>query len=141
MAQWKRFKPVPTEDTEPYWEYCEKGELRMQKCGNCGHRRFPPSLICPRCLSEDYAWEKLSGRGKVFSWVVFHQVYYPGFADDVPYNTAIIELEEGPRLHTNIVGCENHDIYIDMLVEVLFEQVDDDIFLPKFKPAQGAIRK
>ena len=134
MTTWEKFKPVPTEDSEPYWEYCAKGELRMQRCGACGHVRFPPSALCPRCLSEGHEWAALSGRGRVWSWVVFHQAYYPGYADDVPYNTAIIELEEGPRMHTNIVGCANEDIHIGMPVEVLFEPLDDEIQLPKFRP-------
>ncbi len=141
MAEWEKFKPVPTEDTEPFWEYCAKGELRMQNCSDCGHVRFPAAVLCPKCLSEEYQWTKLSGRGKVFTYAVFHQVYYPGFADDVPYNTAMIELDEGPRIHTNIIECENDDIYIGMPVTVTFEQIDDEIFLPKFRPAEGAIKK
>ncbi len=141
MAEWPKFTPLPTEDSAPYWRYCAAGELRTQKCGDCGHVRFPPSVVCPRCLSEQSQWTRLSGRGKVWSWVVFHQAYYPGYADDVPYNTAIVELEEGPRMHTNIVGCENDDIYIGMPVEVLFDPIDDGIHLPKFRPVERAIEK
>lgn len=138
MSEWPKFKPVPTEDSKPYWEYCARGELRAQKCGECGHVRFPPSVLCPKCLSEQGAWTRLSGRARVWSWVVFHQVYYPGYADDVPYNTAIVELEEGPRMHTNIVGCDNDEIYIGMPVEVVFEPIDDEIHLPKFRPAAAS---
>ena len=141
MAEWPKFTPLPTEDSAPYWRYCAAGELRTQKCGDCGHVRFPPSVVCPRCLSEQSQWTRLSGRGKVWSWVVFHQAYYPGYADDVPYNTAIVELEEGPRMHTNIVGCENDDIYIGMPVEVLFDPIDDGIHLPKCRPVERAIEK
>jgi uncharacterized OB-fold protein len=137
MAEWEKFKPVATEDTEPYWEYCAKHELRLQKCSSCGHVRMPPSVLCPKCLSEKSEWAKLTGRGKVWSWVVFHQVYYPGYADDVPYNTAIIELEEGPRMHANVVECDNSDIYIGMPVEVLFKQIDDEVHLPVFRPVKG----
>jgi len=133
---WEKFKPVPTEDSEPYWEYCAKQELRMQKCKKCGHVRFPPSVICPKCWSMEHEWVRLSGRGKVYTWVVFHHAFYPGFADDVPYNTAIVRLEEGPFMHTNIVECENNDIYINMPVKVVFEKIDDEITLPKFKPAK-----
>jgi uncharacterized OB-fold protein len=130
--------PVATEDSEPYWEYCEESELRMQKCSDCGHVRMPPAVLCPKCLSENNEWVKLSGRGKIWSYVVFHHAYYPGYDDDVPYNTAIIELEEGPRMHTNVVQCENDDLYIGMPVEVLFEPMEDDedIILPKFKPVK-----
>lgn len=141
MSDWEKFKPVETEDSEPYWEYCEKKELRMQKCSSCGHVRFPPSVICPKCLCEDSEWEKLSGQGKVFTYVIFHHAFYPGYADDVPYNTAIIELEEGPRMHTHIIECENGDIYIEMPVEVSFQKFEDDIIMPYFRPAAGAIKK
>jgi len=140
MAEWPKFKPVPTEDSEPYWEGCAKRELRMQKCHGCGHLRFPPSAVCPRCLSERSEWVRLSGRGRVWSWVVFWQAYYPGYAADVPYNTAIVELEEGPRLHTNITGCDNEDIFIGMPVEVHFEALDEEIVLPKFRPVEGSVK-
>jgi hypothetical protein len=72
--------------------------------------------------------------------VVFWQAYYPGYAADLPYNTAIVELEEGPRLHTNITGCDNEDIFIGMPVEVHFEALDEEIVLPKFRPVAGAVK-
>ena len=126
--------PRPTEDSAPFWEAAHKGELRMQRCGDCGHIRFPPALLCARCLSERAEWVLLSGRGTVFSWIVVHQSQHPAFNTDVPYNVAIIELEEGPRLHTNIVDCANDRIYIGMPVEVTFERVNDDTALVKFRP-------
>ena len=126
--------PRPTEDSAPFWEAAHKGELRMQRCGDCGHIRFPPALLCARCLSERAEWVLLSGRGTVFSWIVVPQSQHPAFNTDVPYNVAIIELEEGPRLHTNIVDCANDRIYIGMPVEVTFERVNDDTALVKFRP-------
>lgn len=126
--------PRPNEDTAPYWEAAHKGELRMQKCGACGLIRFPPSILCASCLSEQTEWVKLSGRGTVFSWIVIHQSQHPAFNPDTPYNVAIVELEEGPRMHTNIVECENDDIRIGMPVEVVFDKVSDDVTLPKFRP-------
>ncbi len=128
--------PRPTEDSAPYWEAAQRGELRMQRCGGCGHVRFPPSLLCPRCLSEQSAWEALRGRGKVYSWIVIHQSQHPAFNADAPYNVAIIELEEGPRLHTNLVDCSNDEIHIGMPVEVVFERVSDDCAMPKFRPVR-----
>ena len=126
--------PRPSEDTAPYWEAAQKGELRMQRCGDCGHVRFPPALLCARCLSDTHAWVKLSGRGTVFSWIVVHQSQHPAFNADVPYNVAIIQLEEGPRLHTNIIECPNDQIRIGMPVEVAFVRVSDDTALVKFRP-------
>jgi len=126
--------PRPTEDSAPFWEAAVRGELRMQRCGDCGHVRFPPALLCGRCLSANAEWVKLSGRGTVFSWIVIHQSQHPAFNADVPYNVAIIELEEGPRLHTNVVGCQNAELHIGMPVEVVFEKVNDNTALVKFRP-------
>ncbi len=129
-------KPLPraSEDSAPYWEAAQRGELRMQRCGSCGQLRFPPAVLCPRCLSEDVEWTRLSGRGTVFSWIVVHQSQHPAFNADTPYNVAIVELEEGPRLHTNLVECRNEEIAIGMPVEVVFEPVSDQVTLPKFRP-------
>jgi uncharacterized protein len=129
-------KPLPlaTEDTQPYWDACKLGELRLQKCSDCGHVRFPPSVLCPRCLSESSRWERMSGRGRVHSWIIVHRPQHPAFFEDVPYDVAIVELEEGPRLHSRIVGCKNEEIAIGMAVEVVFEKKNDDVTMPYFKP-------
>lgn len=129
--------PRPTEDSAPFWAAARLSELRMQRCAHCELVRFPPSILCPRCLSDDAEWQRLSGRGTVFSWIIVHQSQHPAFNSDVPYNVAIVELAEGPRLHTNIVGCANQDIHIGMPVEVVFEQVSDDISLVRFRPLQS----
>ena len=125
--------PMPTEDTAPYWEAAQRGELRMQRCLDCAWTRFPPALLCPRCLSEKTDWALLSGRGVVFSWVVVHQSQHPAFNPDAPYNVAIIELEEGPRLHANLVECGLDEIRIGLPVEVVFDRINDEITLPKFR--------
>jgi uncharacterized OB-fold protein len=129
--------PRPNEDTTPYWEAAQRGELRMQQCLACGLVRFPPALLCARCLSEQSEWVRLSGRGTVFSWIVVHQSQHPAFNADTPYNVTIVELEEGARLHTNLVECSNHQIHIGMPVEVVFDKVNDEVTLPKFRPAKG----
>jgi uncharacterized OB-fold protein len=126
--------PRPTEDSAPYWEAAQRGELRLQRCNACGHSRFPPALLCARCLGEDHQWVKLSGRGTVFSWIVVHQSQHPAFNSDTPYNVTIVELEEGPRLHTNLVECPNDEIHIGMAVEVVFDRVNDDVTLIRFRP-------
>ena len=126
--------PNPTVETKPFWEYCKKHELRMQKCIDCSYIRNPASIICPKCHSMQAKWVKLSGRGKVFSFVIVHYVWDKAFANDVPYATASIELEEGPRMVSNITGCKMEDIKINMPVEVYFEDVTDAFALPKFKP-------
>ena len=129
-------KPLPiiTDDNRQYWQYCKKHELRMQKCHNCGYIRFPPSLVCPQCHSMDFEWEKLSGQGKIYSFVIYRMSYHPSYADDIPYTVAIIQLAEGPRMESNITDCKVEDIRIDMPVEVYFNDLTDEVSLPKFKP-------
>lgn len=129
-------KPLPavTEDGAPYWEACRHGQLKLQRCGACGHVRFPPSVLCPRCLAEETQWVALSGRGTIYSFIIVHRPQHPAFFGDVPYNVAIVELDEGVRLHTNIVDCRNEDLRIGLPVEVVFEKVNDEVTLPKFRP-------
>lgn len=127
--------PRPSEDSAPFWEAAFRGELRMQRCGPCGHLRFPPSLLCPRCLSDAAEWVALSGRGRIYSWVVVHQSQHPAFNPDAPYNVVIVELDEGPRLHGNLIGTPPDEIRIGMAVEVVFEDATPAVTLAKFKPA------
>jgi uncharacterized OB-fold protein len=126
--------PVINEDNAPYWKYCRNHELRMQKCTDCGYIRFPPSIVCPRCNSMEAEWTQLSGRGNVYSYVIYHMAYHPSYKEDIPYTVAIIQLEEGPRMESNIINCKDEDIQIDMPVEVCFDDVTDDFSLPKFRP-------
>jgi uncharacterized OB-fold protein len=129
-------KPLPgiTEDGAPYWEATRRGELRVQRCDACGHLRFPPAVVCPKCLAAAHAWVALSGRGTIYSFIVVHRPQHPAFFADAPYNVAIVELEEGPRLHGNVLDCANDDLRVGMPVEVTFERVDDEVTLPKFRP-------
>lgn len=125
---------MPSPESEPFWEACRRHELRLQRCDACGSFWFPPSAVCPRCLSESWVWARTSGRGTVYSFAVFHRVYHPGFAGDLPYVVAVVELEEGPRLPTSIVGIDHGAIRCDLPVEVLFEDVTETVTLPKFRP-------
>lgn len=134
MAKYEKPLPNPTADVKPFWDYCKKRELRMQKCCQCGYIRYPPSIVCPKCHFTEDEWVKLSGRGKVFSFVIVHYMYDKAFARDMPYAIASIELEEEPRLMSNIVGCKLEDIKINMPVEVYFEDITDEFALPKFRP-------
>ncbi|HJQ82585.1 MAG TPA: Zn-ribbon domain-containing OB-fold protein [Candidatus Binatia bacterium] len=129
-------KPLPaiTEDGAPFWEGCRQGELRAQRCAACGHLRWPPSVLCPRCLAVGGEWVRLSGRATVWSFIVVHRPQHPAFFADAPYNVAIVELEEGLRLHTNVVECTHDDLRIGMAVEVVFQKIDDEVTLPKFRP-------
>lgn len=128
-------KPVPIlgDDNRPFWEAARRNELRMQKCLDCGHIRYPINHVCPKCLSENAEWKQLSGRGEVFSYIVFHQVYHPGFAQDVPYNVAMIQLEEGPRMISNVVGVPNDQVRVGDKVEVTFDKATEEVTIPRFR--------
>ena len=127
--------PVPSHESRPYWEALREHKLTMPRCEDCGHRWFPPSLLCPKCRSRKVGWKQVSGRGKVFSFVNFHRTYHKGFADERPYCVAVIELEEGPRMISNVIGIAPDKVACDMSVEVVFEDIAGTATLPKFKPA------
>jgi uncharacterized OB-fold protein len=130
-------KPLPNVNnprTKPYWDAAKRHELQMQRCPNCGYYRYPPAPRCPECLEENDEWVTLSGRGTIWSFNVYHHVFNQNFKEDIPYNAALVELEEGPRLITNIVGIPNEDLRVEMPVEVYFDDVTDDVTLVKFKP-------
>jgi len=135
-STYKKPLPRPNKLSRPYWEGAKAHELRVVRCTVCGHKFLPAADRCPKCLSKDLEWIKASGRGKVWSWVVFHQRYFAAFEDDLPYNVAYVELEEGPRLMTNLVDCDPSLIRCDMPVEVVFDDVTPEITLPKFRPVE-----
>jgi uncharacterized OB-fold protein len=129
-------KPLPqvTPEMKPFWDAARRHELVVQRCTGCGAQRFPARDICSRCLSREAGWVPVSGRGEVFSWAVMHQVYHPGFAADVPYAVVVIELEEGARLVSNLVGCPPGASRAGLPVEVMFDDVTPETTLPKFRP-------
>lgn len=125
--------PVPDDDTAPFWEYCRGGELRVQRCSSCEQYRHPPRLMCGRCGSLEYEWALVSGRGTVYSYIVTHQPIHPALQGRVPFATVLVELDEGVRMTSNVVDCPPEEIAIGMLVEVEFEQLNEEITLPKFR--------
>ncbi len=132
-------KPLPAVSNlnRPYWEGLVRRELRLQRCNKCSRVWYPPGPWCPACWSEDHTWSALSGRGRVSSWVVFHQAYFPSFADELPYNVAEVELDEGPRLLTNLVDVAEDEIRIGLPVEIVYDTVVEDVTLAKFRPVGG----
>jgi uncharacterized OB-fold protein len=135
MANYNKPLPLLNEETRPYWDYCRKHELRMQKCSQCGYIRFPISVICPKCHSMEAEWTKLSGKGKIYSFTIYRVPYHPAFKDDIPYVLAIIQLDEGPRMESNIIGCKVEQVRMEMPVVVAFDDVTPEVSLPKFRPA------
>jgi uncharacterized protein len=126
--------PVPTRETKPYWEGGKQHELRIQKCAACGHYQFYPRLYCTACMSDRVEWVTASGRGKVLSFTIVYRPVTQAFAADVPYVVALITLDEGPQMMSNIVGCSPEKVQIGMPVEVMFEDWTEEISVPKFKP-------
>jgi uncharacterized OB-fold protein len=129
-------KPLPRIDEESrgWWEALQRHELSVQHCRDCGTVRLPPRAVCPECMSSSVAWERASGRAAVYSFTVTHQNQAPGFREELPYVLAIVELEEGPRIMTNLVECAPDDVRIGMPVEVVFDDVTPEVTLPKFRP-------
>lgn len=130
-------KPLPhiTPLTQPFWDAARAGRLEVQKCGQCGKLRFPPAKVCDECMSEATTWVAVSGRGTIWSMCEFHRLYFKGFEAELPYNVALVRLDEGPRMYTNLVGIAYGDIEIGMRVEAVFEPVTDVVTLVKFRPA------
>jgi len=127
--------PEPTPETQPFWDGCARGELMLQRCRDCGKPYFYPRPICPSCGSTDVEWFTASGQATLYSYVINHRPAR-GFEADGPYAIAVVELAEGPRMMTNIVGIPNtpEDLVLDMALQVTFEQ-RGEISLPLFTPA------
>jgi uncharacterized OB-fold protein len=130
-------KPLPRLDdaNAPFWEAAKAHELKLQKCEGCATLRFPATRYCAACGSAESGWETVSGRGTISSWCRFHQVYFEGFKDDVPYTVVVVTLEEGPRLFSNLVDAPEGEIELGLPVEVHFDDVTPEVTLVKFKPA------
>ncbi len=137
MSGYKKPLPVSSPESRSFWEGCRRHELLVQRCAECHAFWFPPSILCPECLGTAWEWTKISGWGRVYSFVVFHRVYHVGFTDEIPYVVAVVELEEGPRLMSNIIGCDPYDVHCEMAVEVVFEDVSETVTLPKFRPRKN----
>lgn len=129
-------KPLPrsTPESDPFWEACSRHVLELQRCDACHQFWFPPSHRCIHCLSDAWTWTPVSGRGQVYTFTVFHRAYHRAFTDEIPYAVAVVELEEGPRLISNVVGCAPGEVRVGMPVSVVFEDVTEDTTLFKFQP-------
>jgi uncharacterized OB-fold protein len=125
--------PQPSVETKPFWAAVQERKLLMPKCDACGTVSFPPTVACGRCEKTAFTWTEMSGRGKVYSFVVYHRVYHPAFADKVPYVVAVIELDEGPRIISNIMNVPIPEVTCEMPVSVVFDEARDGYLIPKFE--------
>ena len=128
--------PPVTELTAPYWDGLAEGELRFQRCRTCRNAWLPPREECPRCWDAQWDFEASAGSGTLVSWVVYHKAYHPYFQDKLPYNVAVVELAEGPRLLTNVVVEDHAMLSLDQPVELAVEQ-ESGWSLARFRLAGG----
>ncbi len=130
-------KPVPRpyQDSKPYWDAAKENRLLLQRCRDCNRFQFFPRGVCSHCLGSALDWAESSGRGVVHTFTIANRAPHPGFADNLPCVIAIIELQEGVRMMSNIVNCKPETVRIDMPVKVVFEAAGPDIVLPMFAPA------
>lgn len=133
MNMYKKPLPQINDLNAPYWEGAKLKELRLQKCRNCGRFSAEPVRLCMSCGQDAMEWVKASGRGKIWSFGIFHKSYFPSFAEEIPYNVVVVELEEGPRVYSNIVGVPQEEIKMDMPVIAYFDAVTEDVTLVKFQ--------
>jgi len=133
--------PIPQPDavSRPYWAALEEGRHVFQRCIPCGHTWLPPRAECPRCLSPQSSWETASGHARLISWVVYHKAFHAAFADRLPYTVAVVELVEGPRLISNIVGVNDPEtLRIDEPLRLVIER-ESGVAVPRYSPsASGA---
>ena len=133
-------KPIPVPDTisAPFFDGARDGRLMLQHCTACDGWSFPVRERCPHCFAAALEWRQASGRGTLYTFAIMHQVMNPGFAAAVPYNVSQVDLAEGVRMVSNVVGVSNAALRIGMALEVVFEDVGDDTRIPKFRPPSSA---
>ena len=124
--------PHPTSLSQPHWDGCREGRLRVQRCSGCGTFVFIPQPICTHCQSEALEWVESSGRGTLYSYTIVYRPQRPEF--EVPYTVAIVELEEGWHMLSHLVECEPEKITVGMPLEVSFRKMSEEITLPVFRP-------
>jgi uncharacterized protein len=138
MSEYAKPLPQPDPITKPYWDSLKAHAMRLQRCGSCGRFVFFPRALCPFCFSDALTWTPVSGRGVVHAFTVPHRHPSPAFQPDLPYVVALVELEEGPRLMTNLIDVppDPAQIAVGMPVEVVYDDVTPEVTLPKFRPLQ-----
>jgi uncharacterized OB-fold protein len=127
--------PVPDEISTPFFDGAREGKLVLQHCTACDKWSFPVRERCPHCFAAKLAWRQAIGLGCLYTFTVMHQVMNPGFAASVPYNVAQVDLDEGVRMTSNVIGIGNDALRIGMKLQAVFEDVGDTVSIPKFRPA------
>ncbi len=138
QANYRLPLPVPQPESDHYWERAKAHELWLMHCDDCGSTYFYPRAICPACFSRNTRWMQSSGQGTVYAFSIAERAPRPAFQDQVPFVAAIVALEGGARIPTNLVDVrpDPAHIKIGMAVEVVFDDVTPEITLPKFRPVR-----
>lgn len=130
-------KPVPVINswTLDFWNGAKQGKLMIQQCPQCHKHIFYPRMSCPFCFSDQLQWVQSSGQGKIYTYTVVRSNAPSAFIADMPFVIAVVRLEEGVQMLSNIVDCDPAAVYCEMPVQVVFEKLTEEFTLPKFKPA------
>lgn len=120
---------------DPFWEGCRRRQLLVHRCGEC-QRSYWPATSCTEHGWAPMAWVPAVGTGEVHTYTVFHHAVLPALADRVPYVVAVVQLDEGPFFHTDVLDCDPADVHVGQRVEVVFEDAGDGWVLPHFRPAR-----
>ena len=134
MSMLARPLPDPDAFARTYWDHARRHELRLPVCDDCGQARAYDTPSCPRCGSDGFHWKRMSGRGNVWSYCIFHKTFVKGLESQLPYNAAVVKLDEGPLLVSSIVVADNNGIRIGMAVQATFEDVSADQTVIRFLP-------
>lgn len=130
----KRF-PIPTAETAPFWVACHNHQLLIQKCADCGKHQFYPRSVCSHCTSGSLEWDEASGQGVIVSYTIMHRAVSKAYAEGGATVLALIRLEEGVQMMSNIVECDPERVQTGMAVKVMFEDWSEEISVPMFRPA------
>lgn len=132
----KRPLPLPTKWSQPFWDAAKEHRLVLRKCSACGNIDHPPYLYCTACQADEHEWIEASGKGTLFAYAInYFGVPFP-FWSDLPYVLGMIDVEEGVRMISNIVECDFDELENGMELEVVFDDVSDEITLPKWRPVK-----
>ena len=129
-----KFLPLPTPASRHYWEGCRKHQLLIQHCPGCGHYQFYPRSFCTECMRREPIWLRASGHGAIVTWTIVRRPVSEAYAVETPYVIALIRLDEGPVMMSQVTACDPEQMKSGMRVEVIFEKWSDDVTMPKFKP-------
>ena len=129
--------PNPDLESQPFWDAAKDGKLLIQRCTACGEAIFYPRPFCPDCWSDQVEWIEASGKATLYTWSVVHRNDLPPFPERVPYVAAVVDLEEGPRMLTNVVECPFEELAVGMPLEVTFTDISERFTLPVFRPASA----